>query len=86
MDAGVAFEMDQLRNIDAPRYADPAEVIAQQVDDHHVFGTVFFAANQFSGLIGIPFWIGISRACSLNGPCLNSTIREHFHEAFRRCG
>ena len=49
MHIGETFQPGQFADGDAAEPADPAQVIAQQVHDHQVFGLVFFAANQFPG-------------------------------------
>ena len=51
---GVALDHHQLRHLDTARLADPAQVVAAQVHQHHVFG---------------PF-LGIGQQIRLKGPVL----------------
>ena len=48
LDGGRPLEPAQARDADAPRPADPAEVVAQDVDDHHVLGAVLGARQQLA--------------------------------------
>ena len=46
---GRPLEAQQPRHADRPRLADPAEVVAEHVDDHHVLGLVLGARQQLAG-------------------------------------
>ena len=60
MNGGVALQSHELRHLDGAGSADAAQVITKQVDNHHVLGSIFVAADQFSGQIGITLGIAVS--------------------------
>src|SRR5690606_13597010 len=45
---GVAFDRHQLVHLDAAGHADAAEVVALQVDQHHVLGALLGVADQLT--------------------------------------
>ena len=49
LDGGRPLEAQQPRHADRARLADPAEVVAEHVDDHHVLGLVLRARQQLAG-------------------------------------
>ena len=49
LDGGRPLEPQQPRHADRARLADPAEVVAEHVDDHHVLGLVLRARQQLAG-------------------------------------
>ena len=57
----VAFERHERRHADRAVIADAANVVAAQVDEHHVLGLLFLAALQFLGephvlFVGLAAW------------------------------
>ena len=49
LDGGRPLEPAEARHADGARRADPAEVVAEDVDDHHVLGAVLLAREQLAG-------------------------------------
>ena len=49
-DAGQRLQLKQRRHADAADLRDAAQVVAQQIDNHHVLGPLFGAAAQVLGL------------------------------------
>ena len=43
------LEPPEARDADAPGPADPAEIVAQDIDDHRVLGAVLAGLQQFRG-------------------------------------
>ena len=81
---GVWFDDHQLGHVHAAEFADPAEVVSHQVDDHHVFGPVFDGREQF--LID-GFVVGRCLAAAarpLDRPALGHTIRAQADIALGR--
>jgi len=46
LDELVGFEAAKLGDADAVGLADAGEIVAEEIDDHHVFGAVFFALEE----------------------------------------
>ena len=61
-DVAVGLDRHQLVDGDAPVLADPAEVVAAEVDEHHVLGTLLVIAEQLGGDLPVLFRAGTSRA------------------------
>ena len=40
------FEFAEFFDLDAAKFAHAAEIVAEQIDDHRVFGTVLFAGEK----------------------------------------
>ena len=66
MNGGVALQSHELGHMDGARSADTSKVIAKQVDNHHVLGSIFVAADQFSGQIGITLGIAVPGSGALD--------------------
>ena len=73
LDGGGALEAAGAGHADRPRVADPPEVVAQHVDDHHVLGPVLGAGQQLPG----------ERAVLLAGPAARPRALDRIgrHEA-----
>src|SRR6266540_3652675 len=56
---GVLLDPVQRGHLDGPRLANASEVVAHQIDDHHVLGAVLHRARQLG-------WVGVSRGCALD--------------------
>jgi len=60
----VGFDVEKRIRRNAPRCADAAEIVAQQIDDHHIFTTVFAVILQEQG----EFFVFLSEAAPPDGP------------------
>ncbi|MNJ56873.1 hypothetical protein D3C77_524370 [compost metagenome] len=83
MDIGVAFQAEQLRHLHRADLAGAAQVVAQQIDDHQVFGAVLLACQQFHTVAGILGGIGATwpgafdgAGFDLAGADLDKTLRR----------
>ena len=84
MHVGEAFQPRQLLDLDAAQPAHPAQIVAQKVDDHQVFGLVLFAVDQVAGQLLV---LGRSPAPgpgSLDRPGRDMAAGRQFQEPFRR--
>ena len=84
VDLGVALQAHQLWHLDRAALADAAEVVAQEIDDHHVLGAVLAAADQLRRLIGVLLGIDHPRPRAFNRTRLDSAAWADLQEAFRR--
>ena len=66
LDGGRPLEPAQARDADAPRPADAPEVVAQDVDDHHVLGAVLGARQQLARERAIGRGVAAARAGALD--------------------
>ena len=61
-DVGEALDRTELDDPDGARLADPAEVVAAEVDQHHVLGALLLVADQLGGQRGVLGIGGAARA------------------------
>ncbi len=73
-DGGIFFKDNQFRHAHRAVGADTAEVIALEVDDHHQFGTVFFAGKKLLPIGDILFRCPPPRPGTLDGASLDHTM------------
>ena len=66
MHVGVALQGKQLRYADRAGLAAATQVVAQQVDDHQVLGTILGAADQLIGIGLVVCSAGTARAGALD--------------------
>jgi hypothetical protein len=52
-DVAVALDPHEAAHVDGARHADPAEVVAAQVDEHHVLGPLLGVGAQLVGRLGV---------------------------------
>ena len=79
----VGFDAAQLADADALRPAYPREIVSQQIDDHHVFGAVLFAGQQFGFGRAVGGRIAGARPGALDRPRLDLAV-EDLQEPFGR--
>ena len=82
---GEALQRAELGHLDGCVLADPRQVVAQQVDDHDVFGPVLLARPQAGGEGGVGQRIAPARQGPLDRPGLDPAL-VHLEKAFRRRG
>jgi len=80
---GEALDREQFRHRHAARTAAAAEIVAQQVDDHHVLGAILAARRQFVDRRCVGGRVGVARPRALDRPCLDPTL-AHLKKALRR--
>ena len=83
MDVGETFQFGQLLDLDTAQPAHPAQVVAQKVDDHQVFGLVLFAFEQVAGQLGIFAGGPAPGPGSLDRPGRDMAAECQFQEPFR---
>ena len=49
----VSFHLHHLWDMDASGFADAGEIVTSKVDDHEIFGAIFFAASQRGAECGV---------------------------------
>ena len=71
------------RDADCSRKHNAAQVVAQQVDDHDVFGSILFAMHTVQNLAGDrpPAWR--ARPSALDRPCFDVAVLD-VQKPFRR--
>ena len=70
------LQSHQLRHGHAAEFAHSAEVVAEEVGDHHQLRAFFFAGLQLVGELGVALRIGIARAGALDGAGLDVLAAE----------
>ena len=80
---GIALQPHQLGHLDRTGPADAAQVVAEQVDDHHVLGPVLRIAHQLRRGIRISGGIAMARTGSLDRPGFHAPGRIAAQEALR---
>ena len=80
----IALQPHELVDPDRARLADPAQVVAHQVDDHHVLGPVLGVGDQIGGGIGIGQGIAAAGAGALDRPGLHRAAGRNLQKPFRR--
>ena len=71
MDVLVALQPAQLLHANAPRPADAAQIVPQEIDDHDVFGPILLAAAKFVGRPAVLCRVDGSRPGALDRPRLD---------------
>ena len=66
----------QFRHADAPRNGHPANVVTHQIDDHQVFGAVFWRGGEFFCLLAVGVGIGKAWQRALNRAGLNGPLGQ----------
>ena len=82
MDRREALEHAKLADIDRMRPADPREIVAQQIDDHHVLRPILLAAQQGLGLVAVLLGRRPPGPGSLDRAGLDPTVGQ-FQKPFR---
>ena len=85
VDGGEALQHAELGCQHRVVAADAGEVVAQQVDDHHVLGPVLLGRQQLGGEAGVLLGRGPARARALDRPGLDPAAFE-LEEALGRGG
>ena len=70
------FHGKEVRDRDRPRPAHPADVVAQQIDDHQVLRSVLVGAGERLGHPGILGGIRVARPGALDGLGLDMALVE----------
>ena len=84
MHLAITLQPHELVDPDRARLADPAQVVAHQVDDHHILGPVLGVGDQIGGGIGIGQGIAAAGAGALDRPGLHRAARGNLQKPFRR--
>ncbi len=79
----VALDLEQPVHIDRADPANAAEVVAQQVDDHHVLGPLLDAGAQLLSQPLVLAAVGGTRAGPLDRPCLDRPLARDPQKALR---
>ena len=77
------FQPRQLRRLHGAKLAHFAQIVAQQIGDHHQFGQFLRAGLQFVGELRVARRVGIARARALDRPRLDVRT-AHAQKLFRR--
>ena len=64
---GVGFSLQQLLDVYAAGGCDPSQIVAQQVDDHHVFGALLGAGLQLQSQGCVQFGCGAASSRTFHG-------------------
>src|SRR5262249_18888963 len=78
------FHLAHLRHANGTVLAYLPDVVAEQIDDHHVLGPVLRAVRQIADERGIFFRRTSARSRTLDRPRFYLAVRVHTQEAFRR--
>ena len=84
LDGGGPLEAAQARDADRARLADPAEVVAQDVDDHHVLGAVLGAGQQLAGERAVLGPVAAARPRALDRVAGDDAVRVDRQERLGR--
>ena len=49
VDRGIALQPEEYRDFDCTVATDPRQIVAQQIDDHQILGSILLAGRQFLG-------------------------------------
>ena len=79
----VALDKHQLVDLHAAEAAHAAHIVAAQVDQHHVFGALFFIAHHFVGERVVFRFTCAAAACAGDGPVLDLAL-VHADQKLRR--
>ena len=83
MHGGITFEPHQLGNLNRTRLAGTTEVVTQQVDDHHIFGTVLVAAHELRGKVCILFGVAMAWPGAFDRPGLYGSFGTYLQKPLR---
>jgi hypothetical protein len=75
-DVAEAFDAHEFANGDAARRADPAQIVAPEIDEHRMFGALFRVASQCCGSPAIVGRIAAPRASSRKRPHRGAALLE----------
>ena len=78
-----SFEPRQFRRLHRAEFAHLAEIVAQQIGDHHQFGEFLRAGLEFVGELRVARRVGVARARALDGPRLDVRAAQA-QKLFRR--
>ena len=67
LDLGEPFQAHQFGDLHRSVFANAAEIVAQQIGDHHQLRHLLTAALEFIHPLCVPNRIGAARPCSLDG-------------------
>ena len=84
LDRGRSLEAAEARDANGARPADPSEVVAQDVDDHHVLGAVLGAGQQLARERPVRGGVAPARAGALDRIGLDDAVRVDREERFGR--
>ena len=82
---GIRFGLEEFGHLNRAIFTDPAEIVTQEIDDHEVFGLVFFAAAQIRPQREILFGRQPAAARAFDRAGGNFTSRRQGEKALRRC-
>lgn len=80
---GKALQLEKVRNAYAADLTDAPEIIAQQVDNHQVFGAVLRILLQAAGIVPVSLRIRAARGCALDRLCFDDPVHIELQEALR---
>src|SRR5215468_7440736 len=84
MHGGEVLEREQLLHSHGPRRADPREIVANEIDDHQVLGSILRALGERTAERGVVFGSYASRSRTLDGPRFNVSVRTDAQKALGR--
>src|SRR5215213_4200617 len=84
-DGGMRLHGRQMGDLDGSGLADPSEVVAGDIDDHHMLGVILSRRLQVRAQFCVLVGGGATRSRALDRPRLGNTIRVEPHEALRAC-
>ncbi len=84
MHEGMALQPAQRFNAHRAIFADAAQIVAQQIDDHDVFGPILGAGLQFTHQAAVIFGSAAARPGPLDGTRFD-VAGLHAQESLRRC-
>ncbi len=68
----IAFDIEQLRHLDRCRLGNARQIVAQKIDNHQIFCTLFGIGAQFIGQARIDGCVSISQRSSLHRLCCHT--------------
>ena len=78
-----SFQLGDFRRLHGAEFADLAQIISEQVRDHHQFGEFLGIGLEFVGELRVARRVGIARARALDGS-RDNVRTAHAQELFRR--
>ena len=85
-DVRVALDEHQAVDFDGAELAYAADVVAAEVDEHHVFGALFFVVQHLVGQRLVFLLVGAARAGSGDGAVLDLALVDADQQLGRRAG
>ena len=79
-DVGVTLHVHQVADFDGTIFTHPAQVVAAEVDEHHMFGALFLVLEHGLFQARVFGFIAAARMSSSNGAIFQLTARDsHQH-------